>query len=197
MREDQSFPAHLKPKKCDTFESLWGDFSANWSKIGPQTAGVWIVLQSAPFLPKINLELIKIRSDDDDESRATFFKNLLALGVHFGSALVVIDFNRSFIFRLLKFVTRVVPDEEFEVLEDKFLDLFLFALVELRQCAACELGEEFDLLKVIVIDSILSVDNLVAEREIEALKRAENDSFQILGDFPDLKLNWRPDGERI
>ena len=43
MRQDQSFPAQLKSKKCDTFESLWGDFSENWSKIGPQTAGVRIV----------------------------------------------------------------------------------------------------------------------------------------------------------
>ena len=38
MREDQSFPAHLKSNKCDTVESLWGDFSENWSKISPQTA---------------------------------------------------------------------------------------------------------------------------------------------------------------
>ena len=43
MRQDQSFPAQLKSKKCDTFESLWGDFSENWSKMCPQTAGVRIV----------------------------------------------------------------------------------------------------------------------------------------------------------
>ena len=42
MREDQSFPAQLKWKKYDTLESLWGDFSDKWSKIGPQTAGVRI-----------------------------------------------------------------------------------------------------------------------------------------------------------
>ena len=45
MRQDQSFPAHLESKKCDTFEGLWGDFSENWSKIGAQTAEVRIVLE--------------------------------------------------------------------------------------------------------------------------------------------------------
>ena len=44
MRQDQSFPVQLKSKQCDTFESLWGDFPENSSKIGPQTAGVRIVL---------------------------------------------------------------------------------------------------------------------------------------------------------
>ena len=46
MRQDQSFPAHHKSKKCGSFESLWGGFSENWSKIGPQTAGVRIVHQN-------------------------------------------------------------------------------------------------------------------------------------------------------
>ncbi len=48
MREDQSFPAQVKSKQSDTFESLWGEFSENWSKIGPQTAGARIVPQE-PF----------------------------------------------------------------------------------------------------------------------------------------------------
>ena len=40
MRQNQRFPAQLKSKRCDTFESLWGDFSENLSKMCPQTAGV-------------------------------------------------------------------------------------------------------------------------------------------------------------
>ena len=56
MREDQSFPAHFESKKCDIFGSLWGDFSENWSKMCPQTAGDRIAPQVSQ-----SLRLIRIR----------------------------------------------------------------------------------------------------------------------------------------
>ena len=61
MRQDQNFPAHLKSEKCDTFESLWGEFFEKSSKIGPQIAVVRIVhehksprktLRAAPKIKK-------------------------------------------------------------------------------------------------------------------------------------------------
>ena len=61
MRQDQSFPAHLKLELCDTFESLWGDFFENWSKIGPQTAGVRIVLWNVAKKNQILNRLPKLR----------------------------------------------------------------------------------------------------------------------------------------
>ena len=62
MRQDQSFPAHLKSKKCDTFESLWGDFSENWSKISPQTSKVRIVPKNTPSAHLVQQSKINLKT---------------------------------------------------------------------------------------------------------------------------------------